>query len=335
MSRTEMEIATSQGYRWLHRFSVFTAGATLFLIFAGAMVSSTGSGLAVPDWPLSYGMLFPPMVGGIFYEHGHRMVAAFVGILTTVLAVWLWRREERRWLRNLGVAALAAVVLQGLLGGLTVLYLLPTWISVSHACLAQAFFCLTVGIALFTSAGWQAAAEPMPETGGAPLKWLAAAGTAVVFVQLVLGALMRHTESGLAIPDFPLSFGRLIPPFSELTVDATDPFPISIETFRARVAIHFAHRAWAVVVSGFLVWTAYRVLRMHRNRPELTRPSVVLFALLLVQLTLGALVIWTGKAVSITTLHVVVGAMALAASLVLTLRVWRICGAAKPGGVSV
>ena len=322
-----MDIAMSQGYRWLHRFSVFTAGATLFLIFAGAMVSSTGSGLAVPDWPLSYGMVFPPMIGGIFYEHGHRMVATFVGILTTALAIWLWRREERRWLRNLGMAALAAVVLQGLLGGLTVLYLLPTWISVSHACLAQVFFCVTVGIALFTSAGWQAAVEPISETGGAPLKWLVAAGTVVVFIQLVLGALMRHTESGLAIPDFPLSFGRLIPPFSELTVDATDPFPISIETFRTRVAIHFAHRAWAVVVSGVLVWTACRVLRAHGSRPELTRPSVALLAQLVVQLALGALVIWTGKAVAITTLHVVVGATVLATSLVLTLRVWRICGA--------
>ena len=322
-----MELAMSKGYRWLHRFSVFTAGATLFLIYAGAMVSSTGSGLAVPDWPLSYGMVFPPMVGGIFYEHGHRMVATFVGILTTALAVWLWRREERRWLRNLGAAALAAIVLQGLLGGLTVLYLLPTWISVSHACLAQAFFCLTVGIALFTSAGWQTAVKPISETGGAPLKWLAAAGTVVVFIQLVLGALMRHTESGLAIPDFPLSFGRLIPPFSELTVDATDPFPISIETFRTRVAIHFAHRAWAVVVSGVLVWTACRVLRAHGSRPELTRPSVALLAQLVVQLALGALVIWTGKAVAITTLHVVVGATVLATSLVLTLRVWRICGA--------
>ncbi len=323
-----MDIATSQGYRWLHRFSVFTAGATLFLIFAGAMVSSTGSGLAVPDWPLSYGMVFPPMVGGIFYEHGHRMVATFVGVLTTVLAIWLWRREERRWLRNLGAAALAAIVLQGLLGGLTVLYLLPTWISVSHACLAQAFFCLIVGIALFTSAGWQAAAEPLSETGGAPLKWLAAAGTAVVFIQLILGALMRHTESGLAIPDFPLSFGRVIPPFSELTVDATDPFPISIDTFRTRVAIHFTHRAWAVVVSVVLVWTACRVLRAHETRSELTRPSVALLALLVVQLALGALVIWTGKAVAVTTLHVVVGAAVLGTSLVLTLRVWR-TGAAR------
>ena len=331
MSRTEMDIAMAQGYRWLHRFSVFTAGTTLFLIFAGAMVSSTGSGLAVPDWPLSYGMVFPPMVGGIFYEHGHRMVATFVGILTTVLAIWLWRREERLWLRGLGVAALAAIVLQGLLGGLTVLYLLPTWISVSHACLAQAFFCLTVGIALFTSAGWRTADEPLPETGGVPLSWLAAAGTTAVFVQLVIGALMRHTGSGLAIPDFPLSFGRLIPPFSELTVDATDPFPISIDTYRTRVAIHFAHRAWAVVVSGVLVWAAYRVLRGHRARTELTRPSVALLALLFVQLALGALVIWTGKDVAITTLHVVVGAAVLATSLVLTLRIWRMHAARDSG----
>jgi heme A synthase len=128
----------------LHRFALFTACCTAFLIFVGGLVTSTESGLAVPDWPLSYGMLFPPMVGGIFYEHGHRMVASFVGLLTVILAIWTWRRETRAWVRRLSLAALAAVILQGLLGGLTVLYLLPTPISMTHACLAQTFFCMTV-----------------------------------------------------------------------------------------------------------------------------------------------------------------------------------------------
>ena len=124
----------------LHIYARIVVLVSLFLVFAGGMVTSTGSGLAVPDWPLSYGMLMPPMIGGIFYEHGHRMIATLVGMLTIGLAVWLQRRESRRWLRRLGWGALAAVCLQGLLGGLTVLFFLPTAISVGHAGLAQLFF---------------------------------------------------------------------------------------------------------------------------------------------------------------------------------------------------
>lgn len=313
--------------RWLHRFAVFTAGATLFLIFAGGLVTSTGSGLAVPDWPLSYGMIFPPMVGGVFYEHGHRMVAAFVGFLTMVLAVWTWKQEPRRWLRYLGVAAFVAVVLQGVLGGITVLYLLPTPISVAHACLAQTFFCLIVGIALFTSPGWRQPPMPLVERGGMPLKGLAVVTTGVIYVQLVLGALMRHTEAGLAIPDFPLSFGRLVPPLSSLQVDPNAPFPISAETFRTRVLIHFAHRVWAVVVLVAVVWAAVHVLRLYQGRGELVRPALLMLGLVSLQVVLGALVIWTEKGVSVTTFHVVVGASVLASSVVLTLRSWRMTAA--------
>ena len=132
---------------WRHRLGVATAAATLVLIFVGGLVTSTGSGLSVPDWPLSYGMLMPPMVGGVFYEHSHRMVASLVGFLTLVLAVWTARAEARAGVRRLAWAALAAVVAQGVLGGLTVIYLLPTPVSVAHACLAQTFFCITIALA--------------------------------------------------------------------------------------------------------------------------------------------------------------------------------------------
>ncbi|MGZ7042720.1 MAG: COX15/CtaA family protein, partial [Thermoanaerobaculia bacterium] len=132
---------------WLRRFTKLVAASTLFLIFAGAMVTSTGSGLAVPDWPLSYGMLMPPMIGGIFYEHGHRMIAATVGLLTVIQALWLWRREPKRRVRMLGFLAVGAVIAQGVLGGLTVIFLLPHAISVAHAGLAEIFFCLNVSIA--------------------------------------------------------------------------------------------------------------------------------------------------------------------------------------------
>ncbi len=308
---------------WLHRFAVLTAGATLFLIVAGGLVTSTGSGLAVPDWPLSYGMVFPPMVGGIFYEHGHRMVATFVGFLTTVLAVWLWRREERRWVRRLGLLALAAVALQGVLGGLTVLYLLPAPVSVAHACLAQTFFCLTVSIALFTSAEWRRRLPPLVDAGRPSLRGLCLATAAVIYAQLVLGAVMRHTESGLAIPDFPLSFGHLVPPLSSLSVNPTAPFPISLEEYRSRVLIHFAHRAWAVAVAALVAWTAWRILRAHRDQRALVRPALLMAGLVILQVCLGAFVVWTEKAVSVATAHVAVGAAILASGVALTLRVWR------------
>src|SRR5436309_11866629 len=193
----------------LHRLAVATSGATLVLLFLGGLVTSTGSGLAVPDWPLSFGQVFPPMVGGVLFEHGHRLAAATVGCLTVVLALWTVVGEARPVIRALGLLALLAVMLQGVLGGVTVLYKLPLAVSVTPACLAQAFFCLTVTLALVTRPAWSA---PRPRRSPAVLGVLAGLTTGVVFGQLVLGALMRHMHAGLAIPDFPLAFGRLVPP---------------------------------------------------------------------------------------------------------------------------
>src|SRR6185503_17396714 len=144
----------------LHLFALLTAAATAVLIFAGGLVTSTGSGLSVPDWPNSYGWFmftFPleNWVGGIFYEHSHRLIASTVGFLILVLAFWLWRAEPRRWVRRLGFIALGAVITQGVLGGITVLWYLPDPISIAHASLAQIVFCLTTTIALVTSPGWR------------------------------------------------------------------------------------------------------------------------------------------------------------------------------------
>jgi cytochrome c oxidase assembly protein subunit 15 len=306
--------------RGLHRFAVFTSLWTAFLIFAGGLVTSTDSGLAVPDWPLSYGMLFPPMVGGIFYEHGHRMVAAFVGLLTVILALWIWRRETRRWIRRLAAAALCAVVAQGALGGITVLFFLPTPVSVSHALLAQTFFCIVVSLALFTSPAWKRGLPVAGVRNGYPsLPWLAALTTGAVYLQLLLGALMRHTDSGLAIPDFPLAFGRLIPPFES-----------------SRIAIHFAHRLGALLVAACIGWMLVRVASGYRRHPRLMGPAVLLAGLVIAQITLGAFSVWSGVALNeqmsyyeqplmnpvviITTLHVATGAVILAVSLLLTLQ---------------
>ena len=140
---------------WLHRYARLLVAATLLLVAAGGMVTSTGSGLAVPDWPTTYGQnmfTFPlgKMVGGIFYEHGHRLIASTVGFLTIGLVIFLYRVETRAWVRRLGLVALGVVVLQGVLGGITVLFFLPDAVSISHAGLAQIFFCLTVSLALVT-----------------------------------------------------------------------------------------------------------------------------------------------------------------------------------------
>jgi cytochrome c oxidase assembly protein subunit 15 len=176
----------------LHRFATLTAISTLFLIVAGALVVGNEAGLAVPDWPLSFGTWMPPMEGGVFYEHGHRMVATTVGALTTILALWLWRREPRRWVRRLGWLALAAVVVQGVLGGITVLYRLPAPVSITHACLAQLFFCLAVSLALFTGRSWNSQAEPIEDRDFPAFRHLCAAASAGIFVQLILGASLRH-----------------------------------------------------------------------------------------------------------------------------------------------
>ena len=292
--------------RWVHRFAVVTAGATLVLIFVGALVTSTGSGLAVPDWPLSFGQVFPPMVGGVLFEHGHRLVAACVGLLTVTLMVLLSQWEPRTWVRWLARGAVLAVLLQGTLGGVTVLWRLPLAVSVTHACLAQAFLCLVMALAVCTAPSWQG--RPAWVEQRRPALWVLAALTAgMVYVQLILGALMRHMGAGLAIPDFPLAFGRLVPP-----LDST------------AVAVHFLHRLGAMAVVLCVGWTVTRIVSRYWAERRFLRPALLLVGLVLLQLTLGALTIWTRRAVLPMTAHVVGGAAILATSVVLMLRATRL-----------
>jgi cytochrome c oxidase assembly protein subunit 15 len=294
---------------WLHRYSRLLAAATLLLVAAGGMVTSTNSGLSVPDWPTTYGhqmFSFPysQMVGGIFYEHGHRLIASVVGLLTIGLAVWLWRVETRPWVRRLGWIAVCAVVAQGVLGGLTVIYLLPDAISIGHAGLAQIFFCLTVSLALFTSPAWRAPSAPPVDDRR--LRRLLVLTTVIVFGQILLGATMRHTGGGLAIPDFPLAFGRIVPPF-----------------WNSGIALHFAHRIGALVVATLVIAVVAAIVRRHGRRAELARPAWVLALAVGVQVTLGAFVVLTGKQPIINTLHVATGSIVLATSVLLTLRTFR------------
>jgi cytochrome c oxidase assembly protein subunit 15 len=293
----------------LHKFSKLVAACTVLLILAGSLVTSHDAGLSVPDWPTSYGwnmFTFPPRmwVANILYEHGHRLIASTVGFLTIVLAVWLWLAEPRRWLRWFGVAAVGAVIAQGLLGGLTVLFLLPAPVSTAHAGLAEIFFCMTVAVALFTSNGWLTSASRIDDER---LRRLATATTAVVFSQILIGATMRHIGAGLAIPDFPLMFGHLIP-----------------DHWSAKIAVHFAHRVGALVVVASVVTTTAYIWTRHTDTADLAQPALVSMILLVLQMTLGALTVITRRDVWINSVHVVVGALVLATSLVITLRSWRV-----------
>ena len=287
----------------LRRFTKFVAVSTLFLIFAGAMVTSTGSGLAVPDWPTTYGenmFTFPlsKWVGGIFYEHGHRLIASTVGFLVILQAIWLQRREPKKFVRILGWLSLAAVILQGILGGVTVLLLLPKAVSISHAALAEIFFCINVSIAFFTSR-WYHELRTM-EKGDAPVR-MAWGLTSLVYLQILAGAVMRHFGAGLAIPDFPLSYGRIVPNF------------LSNEIIAA-----YVHRVGGFLVAAAVLAVAIRLLRYEPNHP-LRALSHLLVAVVAAQVLLGGYVIWSGKQPHITSLHVMLGASTLALSLVLTL----------------
>jgi len=293
---------------WLHRYSRLVAASTVLLIAAGGMVTSTGSGLSVPDWPNTYGWFmfsFPvnKWVGGILYEHSHRLIASTVGFLTIILAFWIWRADPRPWVRKLGFAALGAVILQGVLGGMTVLLGLPPAVSICHAGLAQLFFCITLSLAVFTSPSWR---EGTPAVDDLLLRRLTIMTTALVYVQILLGATMRHTNAGMAIPTFPLAFGHILPP-----------------AWTPAIAIHFAHRVGAAIVAIAIITTTAYVRVHHGSRRELVRPATLLVVLVAVQIMLGAFVIWSAMQPIINTIHVVNGALVLGTSLVLTLRAHR------------
>lgn len=310
----------------LHRFAVATAVATFFLIIAGGLVTSTASGLAVPDWPLSYGQVMPPMVGGIFYEHGHRMVATFVGMLTTILALWLWKRDERKGVRRLGGIALLAVITQGVLGGITVLLLLPTWVSVSHATLAQTFFSLTIVLALITSRMWKSDETETVLSTSRTRMW-ALLAVAAVWVQLILGALMRHSASGLAIPDFPTTYGHWLPPTSSDGIASLNEYRLTYYDLPpvdlTQIWIHFAHRIGAVVVTIIVLVSVWHILKNYQLS-RLREAAIVQGTLLLMQFLLGALTVWTGKGVQIATAHVALGALLLGSSVVVAAYTYRL-----------
>ena len=309
------------GYRkWLHRFAFFTAIATLFLICSGGMVTSKGFGLAVPDWPTTFGynmFLFPisKWVGGIFFEHVHRLVASTVGFLTIILAIWLWRGENRRWLRNLGFAALGAVILQGVLGGLRVT-LLKDEIGIFHACLAQGFFGMLIVVTLATSRLWQrVSAEGFPSRAAQSLARVALFTTGVIYLQLALGATMRHEHRDLAILDFPTAYGQVIPTVTTAKLAEINTWRNAralSEVTPFHIWLQMAHRFLALVIGAGVIACLFRARAAVLRDTSLARLSDAWFLLLAGQVTLGAWVIWSNKAADVATAHVAIGAIMLA-----------------------
>src|ERR1700752_3191861 len=237
----------------LNRYAILVACATFFLIIAGALVTSNDAGLATSDWPLSNGQVFPKMVGNLFWEHGHRMVATTIGVLTIGLMFFVLFKESRSWVRKLGVCALVLVIAQGLLGGLTVKLMLPLAVSAAHATLAQLFFCTTVSLAVFTSRSWIEAKPIQEEKRNLPLLYLCPGALVTIFFQLILGATLRHSAT----------WDRHLP-----------------------VELILSHIGGAVTVTLMLGSASLSVLRRHPESRFLTRAAKLALAVLGVQLCL-------------------------------------------------
>jgi cytochrome c oxidase assembly protein subunit 15 len=296
------------------------------------MVTSKNVGLAVPDWPTTFGynmFLFPvsKWIGGILFEHTHRLIASTVGVLTIVLAIWLWFGQDRQLLRNLGLIAVAAVIFQGILGGLRVT-MLKDEIGIFHACLAQAFLGLIVFIALATTALWltlkKVAVHPAKF---ASIRTTAIATTIAIYVQLALGATMRHQHTDLAILDFPTANGVWIPDTgaSALAKINTwrDAHALSDVT-RFQIWLQMTHRFLAVAIGIAVIVFCAAVWRKARHVAALRRLSNFWVVLFFVQFTLGAWTIWSNKAADIATAHVALGAIMLSLGVSISAICWRI-----------
>jgi cytochrome c oxidase assembly protein subunit 15 len=303
----------------LHSFSMLVVAATLGLIFIGGLVTTRDAGMSVPDWPTTfhYSMFNVPFTKwisedaintGVFYEHSHRLFASLVGLLTTVMAVWLWKSEPRPWLRRLGLVAFLLVVAQGVLGGLRVTHS-SIVLAMIHGCVAQGFLCVLVLISVALSPFWM---RTEPSAGSSQLRgvcrtsWLL---FAVVYTQLVVGAVMRHLKAGLAIPVFPQSGlnGEWIP-----------------TCWSTGVALNFSHRIGALLITLILIALLIQVFSSHGKERMIKKPARWLAFLVLVQIGLGACVILKLRPPTLTTLHVVNGAGILATTFLLATRASRL-----------
>jgi len=295
--------STPNSYRWMHRFACLLAASTFLLIVAGANVTSHRAGLSVPDWPTTYGqfMFSFPMskwVGNIFYEHGHRLIASVVGMLTIVLAFWLVRVEPRRWVRRLGIGALAAVIAQGILGGLTVKLMLPPSISIAHASLAEAFFCITLALSFVTSVNWRRSVLPAEVPDARLAQRFALASTIAIYVQIILGAAIRHDESSV----LPHIFGALAVFVCVLST-------VLIARFAAKRPDLLPHAIFllGLVIAQVVLGLVTLMVRVPKNSD--------------VQLSTVQIMVPTA--------HLALGALVLATSWLLTLKTYRFLAAVR------
>ena len=346
--------------RTLHILALLTAIATFPLIFMGGLVTSHGAGMSVPDWPNSYGynmFTFPPSkwVGGIFYEHTHRLMGTVVGMLAIALATYAWHTQIANGatrvaefitrgrirarhvpsavgpaVRWLCLSVLVAVIVQGVLGGLRVV-LVQLDLAVVHACFAQAFFCLAAAACVVTSRWWINAPDlSQSRTFWEGRRLIAACVVALVaiYAQLIVGATMRHYQAGLAVPDLPLAYGQVIPATDAAALqELNDNRAWNLNLPRvtaAQIWLHMAHRIGAVIVTLAALAAVAITLVNHRRERELLRPALLLVVLLLAQLTLGVLTVLWRKPADVASLHVAVGALTLVTTFVMTVRASRL-----------
>ena len=322
---------------WRHGYTVLVAVTILVLICSGGMVTSKDAGLTVPDWPNSYGynmFAFPVSrwVGGVFFEHTHRLLASFVGLLTLGVAGWFSQADPRRWVRSLGYLAVGAVILQGVLGGLRVT-MLKDWIGVPHALLAQAFFALMAFIALTQSRWWQRLGQgsksEMLAASLRPLRRRVAVVAVMIYLQLGLGAAMRHAHAGLSILDFPTAYGHWWPHVHKdnlpaLNLHRTEDLHLP-PTSLGQIHLQMTHRMLAGLILLGVLSVAWMAWKRRSFLPAGLRALGLGWPLaLVVQITLGIYTIWTQKAADVATAHVAVGAASLVWGVVLyaSLRRW-------------
>jgi cytochrome c oxidase assembly protein subunit 15 len=312
----------------LHFWCLATMAATFVLLCSGGIVTSKGVGMSVPDWPTTYGynmFLFPisGWVGGIFYEHLHRLIGSLIGLMTLILAVWMFFAEPRRWVRNLALVAFVAVCVQGLLGGLRVT-LYKNEIGIFHATLAQSFFCLLGILAVSTSpkflrGNWDFF---VPHSA---LKNLVLLATALIFVQLGIGASMRHAHLGLSIPDFPLAYGKILPDTSTAAMEKINAVRVEdgqMPTTVAQIWLQMKHRAMAFVILGVVAAVAW-VSFSNPIARSAAAWSAVWLAMIVCQVALGAWTVWSNKAADVATVHMALGALSLLFGVIFSFRLVR------------
>jgi len=314
----------------VHRLALITAAATFPLIFMGGLVTSHRAGMSVPDWPNSWGynmFTFPPSkwVGGILFEHTHRLAGAAVGFLAILLVAAAWTTDRRRWVRWTAVAVLLAVCVQGTIGGLRVV-LSQRDLAIVHGIAAQLFFCFIATFCVMTSRFWTER-RTLPDSNAIRRVLILSVCTAIVLlVQLVIGAIMRHSDAGLAIPDFPTSYGNLLPPMhidAAFRSEAIHQFGTNLGLSRVtlfQIWIHFAHRIGATLVTISVIVLATTILLRLRDQPAFTRLAWAILALLGTQITLGILTVLLRKPADIASAHVAVGALLLVTTWVIAMR---------------